>query len=120
MEDAKRLKVFYDGGCPICSREIGYYQTCNGSASIDWVDVASVDEALLPPSLDREQALARFHVQTENGETVSGAAAFIRLWNNLERFRWIGWMFGSRPSIWVLDRVYDVLLKVRPRLQKLF
>jgi predicted DCC family thiol-disulfide oxidoreductase YuxK len=38
-----RLTVYYDGGCPICAREIGFYRARPGAEGFDWVNVAGVD-----------------------------------------------------------------------------
>ena len=120
MERSTQVKVFYDGACPICQREIGYYQTCRGAEAIDWVDVSGADALRLPASLDQETALARFHVQTETGKVLDGAAAFVALWGRLERFRLLEKLLNNRPTLWLLNQVYALLLKVRPALQRLF
>ena len=119
MDNSPKLQVFYDGSCPICTREIGYYRNCAGAGSIDWVDVHAAKDDDLPQSLDRDTAMARFHVRTGTGELRSGADAFATLWRGLDRFRWIGRLFNNRPSLWMLDRVYDAALVVRPWLQRL-
>lgn len=31
--------VYYDGGCPVCSREINFYRHRPGGESLAWVDV---------------------------------------------------------------------------------
>ena len=44
---ASRLTVFYDGGCAVCSREIGFYQRLRGADQFYWVDVAHCEPAAL-------------------------------------------------------------------------
>ena len=65
------LTVYYDGACPVCRREIGFYQKRTGGA-VSYCDVAT--EASPAPDLDREAALKRFHVRLPDGALVSGAA----------------------------------------------
>lgn len=36
--------VYYDGGCPVCRREIGFYQTCPGAEHIAWQDISQAPE----------------------------------------------------------------------------
>ena len=70
--DIANLKVFYDGSCPICAREMGYYQKIAPSEQIQWVNVSSCKESVLPSGLTREAALARFHVELAEGRVVDG------------------------------------------------
>ena len=58
MSGQTRLTVYYDGACPVCSSEMGFYQRQDGADGIQWVDVATCDLSLLGPQLDRERALA--------------------------------------------------------------
>lgn len=116
----EKLTVFYDGECPICTREIGFYKECDGGSDIDWRDVTKIADDEVHPGLSRDDALARFHVLTQDGRLMSGGPAFAQMWRNLKKFRLVGAVFSFPPIAWLLDRVYDLLLLVRPRLQKLF
>jgi predicted DCC family thiol-disulfide oxidoreductase YuxK len=66
--------VYYDGGCPVCSREIGFYRNRAGVETLDWVDVNGGDAAALGPGLARDAAMARMHARRADGSLVSGAA----------------------------------------------
>ncbi|MEC8852758.1 MAG: DCC1-like thiol-disulfide oxidoreductase family protein, partial [Pseudomonadota bacterium] len=35
------LTIFYDGGCPLCAREIAFYRRRAGAGRLDWIDVAA-------------------------------------------------------------------------------
>jgi predicted DCC family thiol-disulfide oxidoreductase YuxK len=73
----------------------------------------------LPPGTTREQLLARFHVQGLDGELLSGAQAFLRLWAALPGWRWLA-LAGRLPGAsWMLERTYRVFLRWRPMLQRL-
>lgn len=117
---SKKLTVFYDGECPICTKEIGFYKDCAGAEAIEWTDITKLNSNEVHPGLSKEQALARFHVLKSNGELVSGGPAFAQLWKLLRKFRFLGVIAAFPPIAWVLDRVYDVLLIIRPGMQKLF
>jgi predicted DCC family thiol-disulfide oxidoreductase YuxK len=56
---AERPTVYYNGGCPICSREISFYRRRPGGDSFAWVDVTQADEAALGPGLTCDAARAR-------------------------------------------------------------
>ena len=105
--------VYFDGGCPLCSREIAFYQRQSGAGSLAWLDLTTCEDAALPNGLSRQQALARFHVQTADGIS-HGAAGFLALWRALPRFRLIGRLLSIPPMPWVLERGYRIFLRIRP------
>ncbi|MBO6783024.1 MAG: DUF393 domain-containing protein [Alphaproteobacteria bacterium] len=119
-DQADPVTVFYDGSCPLCSREITFYRRRRGGGEIAWVDVSACQDSQLPGELTRQSALARFHVQTEDGHLVSGAAAFAALWNALPSFRLAGRTARFAPVAWILERAYRAFLPVRPYLQRFF
>jgi predicted DCC family thiol-disulfide oxidoreductase YuxK len=107
------VAVYFDGGCPICSREIGFYQRQAGADAIQWVDITRCGDDALPTGVSRATAMARFHVRTADGLR-DGAAAFIALWQALPRFRLIGRILSIPPLPWLLERGYRLFLVIRP------
>ncbi len=110
------LSVFYDGSCPMCRREIDFYKRRRGAHQINWVDVSEATDNVAP-NLSCEAAMARFHVQTADGEVIDGGAAFAALWRELPAFRWLGHLFSVQPLKWILNKAYDLFLPLRPRIQ---
>lgn len=112
MAETPRTQVYYDGGCPVCSREIATYQRARGAEALCFVDVSRAD-ALLAPGLTREDALARMHVRRADGRMASGAAAFAALWSALPGWAWLG-RVASLPVIApLLELGYRGFLRVR-------
>ena len=112
------VTVYYDGACPLCSREIGAYRRLRGADRVCWVDVQSVDPAALGEGLSREKALARFHVRGTDGSLVSGGAAFVRLWGSLPTLKWLAALAGRPPLSWALEPAYRLFLRLRPWLTR--
>ncbi len=108
-----RTTVFYDGGCPVCSREVQFYRSREGAASFAWVDVARADEALLGPGLSRDEALARMHVRRADGTLVSGAAAFAEIWRGMPGLRWLGRLLAIPPFGSMAEVCYRLFLRAR-------
>jgi len=107
------VTVYYDGACPVCSREIAMYQREPGGHDIRWIDVTRCDAASLGDDLTRDAALARLHLRNANGKLVSGAAAFIGMWNQLPRWRWLGRLLGSGWRLSLLEWMYRAFLQTR-------
>jgi predicted DCC family thiol-disulfide oxidoreductase YuxK len=117
--DTPTLTVFYDGSCPLCTREIGFYRRRQGADAVAWVDVSTAAQADVAPGLSCSAAMARFHVQRPDGALVSGGRAFAELWAVLPAFAWAGRLFRSGPLGALLDLAYRAFLPLRPRLQRL-
>lgn len=111
------LTVLYDGACPLCKREIGVYRTLRSDTPVCFADVSDASVSL-PSGTTRQQLLARFHVQRESGELLSGAQAFLALWSVMPGWRWLA-LAGRVPGVaWLLELTYRLFLRVRPRLQR--
>jgi predicted DCC family thiol-disulfide oxidoreductase YuxK len=116
-EKSPPLTVLYDGGCPLCRREIGVYRGLRSEASVCYADVSDATVPL-PPGTTREQLLARFHVRDRDGSLISGAPAFLALWAALPGWRWLA-LLGRLPgAVWVMERLYRLFLRARPRMQR--
>ena len=116
-ETACDLTVYFDGGCPLCRREIATYQSLDGAERLSWQDVAQADERVAP-DLSRSDALARMHVRTADGELVQGAHAFALMWQAFPKTRWLGRLAATRPALWVLEPLYRGFLRIRPLWRK--
>lgn len=103
--------VFYDGACPVCRREIAAYRGMAGMEAVAWCDVS--DPRAQVPGLDREAALARFHVRRGDGRIVSGAAAFLAVWRRNPRLGRVARILDRQPFLAVLELGYRGFLAVR-------
>ena len=112
------LTVYYDGGCPICAREIGMYRSCRGADRIAWVDADAVSGDTVAPGLSRHDALGRFHVIDRSGRAFSGGAAFSALWRSLPAFSMLGRILSCWPFSIMLEGIYRLFLLLRPRLKR--
>lgn len=109
-----QVTVWFDGGCPLCVREIALMRRLDRGGRIEWVDVADGNSAC---PIDRAELLARFHAR-EDGRMHSGAAAFAAMWRAIPALRPLG-LLARRPAVLrVLEAAYVRFLRVRPRLQR--
>lgn len=115
MADQNVLTVWYDGGCPLCTREIALMRRLDTRHRLRFVDVG--DERSRCP-IDRGDLLARFHVSDAQGRFHSGAAAFVAMWRAIPLLRPLGLAARLPGMLWLLERLYRGFLRVRPRLQR--
>lgn len=111
-----KLKVWFDGACPLCQREIALMKRLDRDDEIDFVDVSEGADPSCP--IDQSELLARFHAE-EDGRVVSGAEAFAAMWRAIPSLRTLGLIARNRTVLSVLERLYVLFLKVRPQLQRL-
>ena len=109
----KTVTVWFDGDCPLCTREIALMRRLDRRAAIAFVDISG--EAGECP-VERRELLARLHAE-EDGRLVSGAEAFAAMWRAIPVLRPLGLLARNPTVLDLLERGYGRFLKVRPKLQ---
>ncbi len=120
-ESAEKLTVLYDGGCPLCRREIAHVQGLaqqRPDSALCFVDISPSAQDASPFAADRATLLARFHVQRADGSRLDGAAAFVAMWERLPGWRWLARLARLPGMLTVLEWAYRGFLRVRPTLQR--
>ena len=118
-DQASTLTVYFDGSCPLCRREIGFYRRQAHHDVIAWVDASAGDEELVAPDLTRDDALARFHVGLRDGRLESGAHGFAEMWTAIVGFCWLGKLALSPVAKPLLEAAYKGFLRLRPVVQRI-
>ena len=93
--------VYYDGSCPLCRAEIGYYSRTDQDGALCFVDVSAAGAAP-PEGLTQREAMARFHVRAGDGR------------RRLPRWRWAARLASLPGVLAVLELGYRLFLPVRP------
>lgn len=105
-------QVYFDGGCPLCRREIDWYRARVPMTPVEWIDVSA---GACDPAGDlcRADAMRVFHVRCSDGELARGALAFALLWQRFPNLRAAG-RFAALPGIHhALELAYRVFLRLR-------
>ena len=110
-----RLTVWHDGDCPLCAREIALMRRLDRRGAIAFVDARGASPDC---PIDRDALLSRFHAR-EDGELLSGAAAFGAMWRAIPLLRPLGLAARNPPVLAGLERAYRLFLRARPSLQAL-
>ncbi len=58
---AADLALLWDGSCPLCSLEIGYYRRIDAEKRVEWVDLTQSADWLDAAGVTRDEALALMH-----------------------------------------------------------
>jgi predicted DCC family thiol-disulfide oxidoreductase YuxK len=103
---------FYDGGCPICVREVGHWKGLLAAAA------AAAPAGAAPPlvlhdingpetvgklgthfGVSVEEAMARAHAIDESGTLRTGISAFVVVWSRLPYWRWLAGILRTVPAV---------------------
>ncbi|MCA8961373.1 MAG: DUF393 domain-containing protein [Planctomycetes bacterium] len=106
------VEVFYDGGCPLCRREIDFLRRRDRHGRIVFTDIddASFDDSGL--EFDRQTLMSRIHGRLPDGTWIEGVEVFRRLYSAIG---WNGLVAVTRfPGLrWLLDRAYSAFARNR-------
>jgi predicted DCC family thiol-disulfide oxidoreductase YuxK len=108
-----KATVYFDGSCPLCRAEIGYYRRKDQAGDFNFVDVSDPG-AVTPEGITQQLMMERFHVRAGDGRVLSGAAAFVEVWTHLPRWRWVARAAQQPVALAALEMGYRMLLPIRP------
>ena len=117
--EVPKSTVFFDGSCPLCRAEIGYYRRKDQAGALCFVDVSETGAAT-PEGITQRRALGRFHVRSGDGRVLSGAAAFVEVWTRLPKWRWAARAASLPGALAALELGYRMFLPVRPFISRVF
>jgi predicted DCC family thiol-disulfide oxidoreductase YuxK len=109
--------VLYDGGCPLCRREIAHYRRLRGADALRWVDISREEDTLSALGIPLEQAMARLHVRDAAGIWHTGAWGFAELWRHLPGYRLAAGALRTARLLPLLDLLYSRFARWRQRRQ---
>jgi len=118
MDNQKKLTVYYDGLCKVCSREINHYKKQSGSENIAFVDICSDDFNALAEGLDPHQVHKIMHVRRADGQLRTRVDAFIEIWKVLPRYSSLAKIAEWRSIKAGLEVGYTCFAKIRPFLPR--
>lgn len=119
MDATWELKVYYDGRCPLCVREINWLRKKNLDERVAFEDYnLKTCQAKEEFGLEREQLHRKIHAVTDEGQVLKGMEVFRKLYAMLGMgwvVSWTGW-----PVLkWLFDGLYWCFARIRPIFGKL-
>ena len=85
------VEVFFDGGCPLCVREINMLRRWDRRNQIRFTDIDAADFTAEPYGKTYEDLMARIQGRLPDGSWIEGVEVFRRLYSAV----------GLWPVVWV-------------------
>lgn len=112
------VKVYYDGLCHLCSREIEHYRRQNGAESLQFIDITATDFDAAAEGLNPYRIHKEMHVRTRDGRLRTGVDGFIEIWEHLPRYHWAARAARNKLLKTMLDFSYKLFVCIRPLLPR--
>lgn len=110
--------IYYDGLCPLCSREIDHYRTRVGAEKLSFVDIFSPGFDASAEGLDPVEIHRSLHVRRSDGSLAKGVDAFVAIWNELPGYRFLS-VIAQAPVVRpVMNVAYAGFAILRPYLPR--
>jgi predicted DCC family thiol-disulfide oxidoreductase YuxK len=111
------LTLYYDGLCPLCSREMDHYRRHAGSAPVAFVDITEPGFDAAAHGLDPRRIHRVMHAR-QGDRLFTAVDAFIALWETLPGYTWLA-RLARVPALYELMKAgYHVFAFVRPWLPR--
>jgi len=114
-----KIKLLYDGECPLCLKEVGFLSKKDGGRGIvNLVDIADQDyDPQDNAGIDFATAMGRIHAILPDGTVIKNVEVFRRVYEELG----IGWMYAitKLPIVGAIaDWVYGIWADWRLKLTR--
>ena len=108
-----KLTLLFDGGCPLCLREVKFLRSRDTLDNISFIDIDSPKyQPDLYSGISYKDAMGRIHAINESGEILKDVAVFREAY----RLIGLGWIYA--PTNWpilslLIAQIYKKCLKLR-------
>lgn len=106
------FEVFFDGDCPLCTREIAMLRRLDRRKMIQFTDITSIDFSVDTIGKDYETLMGSIHGKMPDGSWVSGVEVFRQLYSAVG----LGPVVAATrlPGVsWMLDQAYGIFARNR-------
>lgn len=88
------ITVFYDGKCSLCAKEINHYRKIAPVGIFNWQDITTSADERKKAGISLSEGLKLLHAKDEEGLMHVGVDAFILIWRQLKRWRFLAFFVG--------------------------
>ena len=107
-----KLTIFFDGGCPLCKREVDFMNSRNQEGYLKFIDINSSDFSFEKYGITYKQAMMRIHALESDGSIIRDINVFQKAYG----FIGLGWIYypTKLPIInKFIDSIYAIWAKYR-------
>ena len=113
------LRVFYDGACRICYKEVNHYKKKDQGDYLILEDISTPEFEASKYGLKSEDVNLHMHAIDKDGKVFIGVDTFIEIWRRLPNYDKLIPIFENKKLRPVIDKGYNIFAKfVRPHLPK--
>ncbi len=109
------IEVFFDGGCPLCRREIGLLKRWDRHQRIRFTDIEAYEFPPAGVGLTREALMAQMHGRLPGGTWLTGVEVFRRMYTAVG-FVAVVWLSRWPLISQLLDLGYFIFARYRLQL----
>ena len=120
-----KLTIFFDGGCPLCKREVDFLQSKNQEGALSFIDINTSDfSSDLKYGITYKQAMDRIHAMKSDGSLIKDIKVFQEAYSLIG----LGWIYAP-TKLPILDKFiefiyglwakYRLKITLRPSIEKL-
>ena len=120
-----KLTIFFDGGYPLCKREVDFLQSKNKKGSLRFIDINTSDfSSDLKYGITYKQAMDRIHAMKSDGSVIKDIKVFQEAYSLIG----LGWIYAP-TKLPILDKFiefiyglwakYRLKITFRPSIEKL-
>ena len=113
------LQVFFDGACPLCSREIDHYRRQDRRQRLEAIDISVPGFDPQRYGISQEAFMAELHAIDQAGTVYRGVAAFRAIWQAFPEktaYRLMARLVGMPLVEPVAAGAYRMFARLRPHL----
>ena len=107
MTSAK-LTIFFDGGCPLCKREVDFLQSKNKDEKLEFIDINCWDLFIENEfGITYKQAMERIHAINSHGEIIKDIKVFQEAYDLIG----LGWIYAP-TKLPLIDKLIGLIYRL--------
>ena len=120
-----KLTIFFDGGCPLCKREVDFMQSRNQKGFLEFIDINSSDFSYrFNNIITYKKAMEKIHALKSDGSIIKNIKVFQEAYDLIG----LGWIYAPTKIpifekffefIYGLWAKYRLKITFRPSIEKL-
>ena len=101
------MEVYFNNSCKICKAEIDLYKK-EKVKQINWIDITDNQSARSDTNKNYKELLRRLHVK-KDGKIFSGAEAFLIVWKNIPKYKFLYSIFKLPIIFQIFSLGYEII-----------